>query len=161
MKKYLLAQTILIAGGTVYSWSRVVIQFQTFYQKYGTIFRIKDCTYPNPVVTACFYGAVAFAAALIWSINIYIKKEFDLKLERYLRNFLLFGVFFAASVLAFEFLLYYKIYRPAGPIIACSPGVFPLKTPCFYGMLTFLAAFLLSYYIIRHDNTRTETPANP
>lgn len=150
MKKYLLIQTIIIGAGVVYSWSRVVLQFQIFYQKYGTIFRIKDCSYPNPVVTACFYGAVAFAIAFIWSLNLFLHETLNLKRETYLRYFLLFGVFFALSVLGFEFLLYYKIYQPAGPIIACSPGVFPLKTPCFYGMLIFFISFIWSSITIRH-----------
>ena len=159
-KKYLLAQTILLAAGVVYSWSRVVIQFQTFYSKYGTIFRIKDCAYPNPLVTACFYGAVAFVLAFAWSLKIYLDKELKLICEKRLRWFLLFGVCFALSVLAFEFLLYYKVYRPAGPIIACSPGVFPLKTPCFVGLCIYLAGFIWANYIVKKSFFDTSSAIN-
>ena len=157
-KKYLLAQTFILATGVIYSWSRVVIQFQTFIAKYGTIFRIKDCTYPNPMVTACFYGAVAFLLAFAWSMKIYLDKEPKLICEKRLRWFLLFGVCFAASVLTFEFLLFYKVIKLSGPIIACSPGVFPLKTPCFVGMNLFLVGYLLAVFITRKANKPHEQP---
>lgn len=157
-KKLLLAQTILLAAGVVYSWSKVVNQFQTFYAKYGAIFRVKDCTYPNPLVTACFYGAVAFLLAFAWSLKIYLDKEPQLVCEGRLRWFLLFGVCFALSVIAFEFILYYKIYRPAGPIIACQPGVFPLKTPCFVGFNIYLIGFILSSYIVKKVKPDSATP---
>ena len=53
----LLAIAAAVLAGGAYAWSRVVIQFQTFIAKYGTIFRVKDCVYPNPFVTACFLGS--------------------------------------------------------------------------------------------------------
>lgn len=151
-KKLLLIQTLLIAAGTIFSWSRVVVQFQTFTHLYGTIFRIKDCTFPNPLVTACFYGSVAFLVALVWSGILLQNSILNIKNERYLRNFLLFGVFFALSVLTFEFLAYYKVFRTSAPIVICTPGVFPLYTPCFYGMLFFLASYLVARYIVKKNN---------
>lgn len=149
LKKLLALQTLVLAGGVVFSWSRVVVQLQTFYARYGTFFRINDCTIPNPFVTACFYGAVAFVVALVWSGIILQSETFNLKSERYLRNFLLFGVCFALSVLSYEFLLYYKIIKSSGPIISCSPGVFPLQTPCFVGLIFFLISFFVARHIIR------------
>ncbi len=148
-KKFLALQSILLGAGVVYSWSKVVIQFETFQKMYGTIFRIKDCAYPNPLVTACFYGAVAFLIAFIWSVIVLQSKKVSLKQQTYLRNFLLFGVVFAGSVVTFEFLLYYKIIKTSQPIVACSPGVFPLQTPCFVGMMVFLASFIVAAYIVR------------
>jgi hypothetical protein len=151
VKKLLTLQTLLLAAGTIFSWSRVVVQFQTFIQRYGTIFRIKDCAFPNPFVTACFYGSVAFIVALVWSGVILQSQTPNPKSERYLRNFLLFCIFFALSVLTFEFLTYYKVFRTSAPIVSCSPGVFPLYTPCFIGMLFFLASYLVARYITKQN----------
>jgi hypothetical protein len=148
-KKLLLLQTLILAGGLVYSWSRVIIQFQTFYQTYGTILKIKDCTYPNPLATACFYGAVMFLVTFIFSLALYLQPLLNEKRERLLRNLLAFGSVFAASVLTYEFLLYYKIVRVTGAIISCSPGIYPLKTPCFIGLLFFFVSFLVAAQIVR------------
>lgn len=149
LKKFLALQTLILAGGVVFSWSRVVIQLQTFYARYGTFFKFNDCAIPNPLVTACFYGAVAFVVALVWSGLILQSEVFVLKNERYLRNFLLFGVCFAATVLTYEFLAFYKIIKTSGKIISCTPGVFPLYTPCFVGFLFFVGAFLVAGYIVK------------
>ena len=162
-KKLLGIQTLIIAAGVVYSWSRVVIQLQTFYARYGTIFKFKDCEMPNPLATACFYGAVAFVAAFIWSLNLYLSKEPAQKSEKHLRNFLLFGVCFAATVLAYEFLLYYKVLiflQLVVPTVTCSPGVFPLKTPCFVGFNVFLIGFIFASYVVKKSKHLTANPTS-
>lgn len=157
-KKLLLLQTLILAGGVVFAWSRVVLQFQAFYARYGTIFKFKDCTYPNPFATACYYGALALLFSFIWSMSLYLRKEPKEVCFKRLRNFLLFGVFFAASVLTYEFLLYYKVIKVTGAIISCSPGVYPLRTPCFIGMLFFLAAFIAASKIARIAPVTTTKP---
>ncbi|OGE88290.1 MAG: hypothetical protein A3J07_00660 [Candidatus Doudnabacteria bacterium RIFCSPLOWO2_02_FULL_49_13] len=145
--KLLLLQGVLLLGGMVFAWSRLLGQFQNFQELYGTLFRFRDCTLPNPILTACFYGSLAFVAAFIWSFT--LVQHPTLVSQRRLRNFLLFGVVFAGSVVGYETADYFKwLPGPAVPV-SCTPGINPLLTPCFYGLLFFLAAFLVSIVITR------------
>ncbi|OGH65420.1 MAG: hypothetical protein A3J66_02260 [Candidatus Magasanikbacteria bacterium RIFCSPHIGHO2_02_FULL_47_14] len=146
-RKLLYLQTLILVGGIAFSWATLVNQFITFYNTYGTLFRVKDCTIPNPVTTACFYGALAFVFAFFWSFLLLLRTT--LKSQKYLRNFLLFGVVFALSVLTYEFLVYYRVIVPPVQGIGCSPGVFPLKTPCLRGALFFIASFITAFFATR------------
>lgn len=146
IKKSLILQSVLLVGGTVFAWSKLIPQFSEFIAIYGTAFRFRDCAIPNPLTTACFYGSVAFVVALIWSLKLLRKPDYTS--ERYLRNFLLFGVCFAASVVSYEFADYYKLFS-SEVTISCSPGVLPFKTPCFTGMLFFIASFITAVFATR------------
>ena len=147
LKKLLLIQGLLLVGGTVFAWSRLIPKFQDFYATYGTLFRFRDCTLPNPMATACFYGSLAFIFALIWAFMVIQKPT--LVSQRRLRNFLLFCVVFAGSVVTYEILDYYKLIPATGVIVSCTPGLNPLLTPCFYGLLFFSAAFITSVFATR------------
>ncbi len=153
-RKLLYLQTTILVGGITFSWSTLANQFITFYNTYGTLFRIKDCSIPNPVTTACFYGAIAFVVAFFWSFLLLLRTT--VKSQKYLRNFLLFGVVFAFSVLTYEFLVYYRVIVPPVQGIGCSPGVFPLKTPCLRGALFFLAAFVTAFFATREMKKEEE-----
>lgn len=146
-KNLLLAQSVILAGGTVFAWSKLLAQFNNFQGIYGTIFRFRDCIIPNPLTTACFYGSMAFIFAVVWSFFIWNNPS-HLR-ERYLRNFLLFCVVFAGSVVSYEFADYYKLFGTNALPISCSPGVFPLLTPCFTGFLFFLVSFIISVFATR------------
>ena len=148
LKKLLLVQALLIAGGTVFAWSKLIPQFQVFYAEYGTLFKFEGCVIPNPIATPCFWGSVAFVVALLWSLSLLIN-EFSARSQWWLRNLLAFGVIFAATVVTFEFLQYYKVI--GGPVISCSPGVFPLKTPCFTGLIFFLLSFVTSIFVVKQS----------
>ncbi len=154
-KKFLYLQAALIGGGVVFSWTALAGQFSEFYNIYGTIFRFRDCAVPNPLATPCFYGALAFAVAFIWSVLL-VRKP-NLTSARWLRNFLLFGVVFALSVLAYEAVEYYRLFASDVPSISCSPGTPPYATPCFYGALIFIASYAAAYTIVR----RGESEAAP
>lgn len=147
IKILFIAQTLTLLGGTVFAWSKLIPQFSNFQTIYGTIFRFEDCAIPNPLITACFYGSLAFLAALIWSAHLTLNP--NEKSARYLRYFLLFCVIFAGSVFSYEVIDYYKIFAGESIPISCSPGVPPFQTPCFYGMLFFIAAFI-SAILIAH-----------
>lgn len=139
---YFYIQSLLLLCGTLFSWLALTQQFKVFYAAHGTLFQFTNCIVPNPLVTPCFYGALAFAVAFIWSL--YNLCHPDKKhCQRWLRNFLLFGVVFAFSVLTYEALEYYHFFTPENSI-SCAPGVHPLKTPCFQGALFFLTAWTAS-----------------
>lgn len=142
-KKLLLVQCLVLFGGTVFAWSKLLPQLINFYALYGTFLRVSDCVVPNPLVTACLYGSLAFLVALFWSVRVYLDPS--QVSERRLRNFLLFCVAFAGSVVLSEAAEYYKLFSGAVSV-TCSPGVSPLQTPCFTGMLFFIAAFLVSIF---------------
>jgi hypothetical protein len=146
-KKLLGIQSLLLFGGTIFAWSKLIPQFSNFHALYGTLFRFNDCVVPNPFLTACLYGSMAFLVALYWSVRVYQNHEYIS--ERRLRNFLLFCVAFAGSVVAYEAVVYYHLFGPSTTAFICTPGVHPLQTPCFYGMLFFIAAFITSIFSTR------------
>jgi hypothetical protein len=143
----LLIQTLFLFGGTVFAWSTLFTQFSAFHARYGTFFRFNDCAIPNPLATACFYGSTAFLVALFWSVRVYQRTH--PASARWLRNFLLFCVVFAASVVAYEAVEYYKLFGPATTAFICTPSVPPLRSPCFTGLLFFVGAFVTSIVVVR------------
>lgn len=145
MKRLLYILTVLLGGGMIVSWAAVVRQFQNFFQYYDTIFRFRDCVAPNPLVTPCFYGAVAFLIAFIWSLT--LLKSPTLARARRLKGLLIFGTVFALSVLIYEAFDYYKIFT--GPIQSCAPGVPPLQTPCFYGFIFFTTSAITCAQLVQ------------
>jgi hypothetical protein len=150
IKKLLLGQTVILLAGTLFAWSKLLDQISTFQFRYGTLFRFEDCAIPNPFTTPCLYGSIAFLVALFWSYYLYLKP--NARQEKYLRNFLIFSVAFAGSVITYEFIEYYKVFDTGGIIKSCSPGTYPLKTPCFYGLVSFsLACFLSCLIVIRNE----------
>lgn len=150
-KNLLLLQSVILVGGTIFAWSKLLPQFSNFQAIYGTIFHFKDCVIPNPLVTACFYGSMAFIFATVWSFFIWNNPSY--LRERYLRNFLLFCVVFAGSVVSYEFAAYYKLFGTNALPITCTPGIFPLLTPCFTGLLFFLAAYTTSIFATHRLNS--------
>ncbi|MFA5131935.1 MAG: hypothetical protein WC444_01255 [Candidatus Paceibacterota bacterium] len=147
-KQLLLAQTIVLLLGTLFAWSKLLEQISTFQLRYGTLFRFRDCTLPNPFTTPCLYGSIAFLVALAWSYYLFLKP--NEKQERLLRNFLIFCVAFAGTVFAYELIDYYKVFDTGGIIKSCSPGTVPFKTPCFYGLIFFTLACSVSFVITKN-----------
>lgn len=134
----------------MFAWSKLVPQFTNFYAMYGTFFKFSGCIIPNPFATACLYGSIAFLIALFWSLSVFQYQ--NQASERWLRNFLLFCVVFAGTIVLLETATYYKLVAPTVSV-TCSPGASPVTTPCFTGMLFFIAAFLASIFATRHLST--------
>lgn len=155
MKKFLIWQSLLILGGTIFSWYNVTKNFVHFYNLEGTIFKIKDCAIPNPVTEACFYGAVGFLIALVWSIIVYRKQEVAKKSQHYLWWFLSAGTIFAWYNVSKEFIAYYSTH--SGTVLGCSatPITNPFLTPCFTGASIFLVSAILAGYIYSLYNSKS------
>lgn len=141
----LLAQTLLIAAGTAFSWTVIVMRFAAIQAHFGTIFAFGGSSLVSPVFTPCFYGGLGFIVALVWSLT--LVRTFSERSARFLSHFLLFGTLFAASVLTIELCQYYRIF--GGPLIACTPGVYPLAGPCAIGGSIYLASFIVSRFLLR------------
>jgi len=125
--------TVILTGGSIFAWFTIYNDFLRFQSIYGTIFRIYDCSTPNPVLTPCFYGGFGFLLAFFWSI----KKKMN-----HLFYLLIGCVVFAWSNFAFEAYKFYFI--PAKVKVSCSgiPTNSIFTTPCFYGAMIFLLALV-------------------
>lgn len=143
-KKYGVQVGVLLVG-TVFAWTTAVVDFTRFYQTEGTLFKINDCVYPNPVTTPCFYGAIAFVVALVWAISL-LKKEGEVRVksEKHLSWLLIAGTIFAWT--SFGRLAYNFYTALPGQGIGCSgvPTASPFLTPCFFGATLFLVALVIS-----------------
>ena len=146
-KTILLLQSFLLFAGTVFAWSNLLPQGGNFLKLYGTLFRFTDISVPNPFLTACLYGSLAFLIAVYWSVRVYQRPQYAG--ERLLRNFLLFCVVFAGSVFLYEAADFYHLLGAGAVSVSCNPGTPPLSTPCFYGMLFFIGAFITSVFATR------------
>lgn len=138
--------------GTVFAWTTAVVDFLRFYEAEGTLFKVNDCLYPNPVTTPCFYGAIAFAVALVWAISLTKKEgEVRIKSEKYLALFLTAGTIFAWT--SFGRLAYNFYTALPGSGIGCSgvPTANPFITPCFFGSVLFLIALIISFIILAKE----------
>ncbi len=143
-------QTAILLAGTLFAWFTVYTDFKRFYNLHGSVTKISDCVIPNPVTTACFYGAFAFLLGFIWSASILSKvsRSKDVaKPQRNLWYLLIAGTIFAWGNFGLEV---YKFYSSevAGKV-SCSgvatDNVF--LTPCFYGSAIFLSALIVSIII--------------
>ncbi|MFA6982192.1 MAG: hypothetical protein WC243_04190 [Patescibacteria group bacterium] len=150
-------QTFVLFVGTVFSWTTVFSDFSHFYNIYGSVTKIAGCTIPNPVTTPCFYGALAFLIAFIWSISILSKKLKGTniaKAQKGLRTLLIAGTIFAWSNFGFEA---YKFYASSSVEKTSCSGVTTQNvflTPCFYGSVIYLTALIVSLLIAKKTSTR-------
>ena len=138
-------QTLLLLAGTVWAWYNTIQNFLKFYNLEGTIFKIQDCAIPNPVTEACFYGAVGFLIAFIWSIKLYGNQtsSWFTKWQHYLWWFVSAGTIFAWYNVTRELVAFYS--AKSGPVLGCSatPITNPFLTPCFIGASIFLLTAIL------------------
>ncbi len=141
-----LARFLVLVAGVGVSWFATITNFVAFYNIEGTIFKIKDCLLPNPVVTPCFWGALAFVFAAIWSYKLY-KKE-NLKHEKYFLYFMVGCVLFAWSNFTIELM---GVTPKPGAIVAPCPATTssPFVSPCFFGSVLFTFGMALTYIISR------------
>lgn len=150
IKTLFLVQSIVLLLGTLFAWFIVFSDFIRFYNLYGSIARIKDCTIPNPVTTPCFYGAFAFLGAFIWSVTIFKGSEkYRAHSQKRLQFLLIGSTLFALGNLFLEFYRYYFLSSP----VSCSgvPSSNIFTTPCFIGSVFFLASLTLSTIIVHRQ----------
>lgn len=143
-------QIAVLAGGTIFAFYTIAIDFLRFYDYEGTLFKVNDCIVPNPVTTPCFYGGFAFLIATIWAWKLYKKTEpLQARGQKHLTWFLVASNLFAwgnFSRVAWSF-----YHSTTGATIGCS-GVAttnPYTTPCFIGSAIFLIGLVLTLIIVR------------
>ncbi len=139
-------QVAVLAAGTVFSWVTLAFDYRRFFASGGQVFELSGCAVANPLVTPCFYGALAFLLAFGWSVLILRARadEVSGKLGR-LRLLLVAGTLFAWG--NFVYVVYRYVQAKPASVFTCPPGepaVYPLTAPCFYGALIFTAALIVS-----------------
>lgn len=133
MKKLLILQSFLLLFGTLFSWYTVANDYSRFLSENGT----------NPLLTPCFYGAIGFLAAYIYSLFIYFSNTDKIKRhQKILVIFLIAGTIFGWSNFVLELCRFYIFKNPT----SCS-GVStssPFLTACFYGSVIYLLSLIFS-----------------
>lgn len=153
IKKLYLSQIGVLLGGVLFSWYTVYADFLRFYGTEGTIFKIKDCVYPNPITTPCFYGAIVFLVALAWALYVYRDNIFSSRVKKQQKLWLILLAGTAFGWVNFGFSLFKFYAADVGEQVTCSgvPTDNPFLTPCFWGSVIYLIAFLLSWFIMKKD----------
>lgn len=145
-------QAAVLAVGTGFSWITLIFDYRRFFASGGHILEISGCAVTNPLITPCFYGALAFLIAFVWALAILRSAHAALfKRQRGLQLLLAAGTIFAWGNFAYE-VYHFMQPQPATSAFSCPAGavaVNPLMTPCFYGALIFLTALGVSTLIIR------------
>ena len=59
-----------LTAGAMIAWSTVTLAFIRFYRAEGTLLKVTNCRFSNPITTPCFYGAIAFIVALLWAVSL-------------------------------------------------------------------------------------------
>ncbi len=147
-----LVQVVVLGIGVVFSWTALVLDYRRFFASGGHVLEISGCAVANPVMTPCFYGALAFLAAFLWAVVIWRSApDAAARRQRNLEWLLIGGTAFAWGNFAWLVYLFLQP-RPAASAFSCPPGevvVYPLTAPCFYGALIFLAALVVSVLLRR------------
>lgn len=153
IKKLYVTQVLVLLGGVLFSWYTVYADFVRFYNTEGTILKIKDCVYPNPITTPCFYGAIVFLIALGWAIYVYRDSIFSSRAKKQQKLWLILLAGTAFGWVNFGFSLFKFYTADVGEQVTCSgvPTDNPFLTPCFLGSVIYLIAFLLSWFITKKD----------
>lgn len=152
MLKIYWIQAFTLFVGMIFAWTTIVVDFMRFFRSEGTLLKVTDCLFPNPVTTPCFYGAIAFMIAFAWAVFLVGKEDKTRKSgQKFLMVFLSAGTTFAwsnFSILAYDF---YTALPGEG--VGCSgvPASSPFLTPCFYGSMLFLLALIVSIVIQRKE----------
>ncbi len=145
-------QVALLALGTAFSWSTLFFDYRRYFAAGGHAFELSGCAVANPLVTPCFYGAMAFLAAFVWALAVLRSPSAAVaRRQRGLSALLAAGTVFAWGNFAYEV---YRFSQPhaAASAFSCPAGeaaAHPLTTPCFYGALIYLAALVVSLRILR------------
>ena len=150
LRKPAITLLITLLVGSLYAFTTVFFEFIEFYFNEGTIFKVNDCITPNPVTTACFYGAFGFLISFIWAYRINNYQVVTNKINQYFYlNLLLIGCTIFAWYNNYS-TMYTYFFDNKEIFIGCTGKLIqnPFTTPCFIGASIFTVALLISTYIL-------------
>lgn len=146
MRGWLRAQTIVLAGGMLFAWGTVVLDFRRYAQAGGALTRFGGTQFPNPLLTPCFYGAILFLIALAWAVTLPRQaRDTQRRSQGQLVGMLIVGTLFAWGNFAIE-LVRYCAREEGAAYLSCSGTVaaHPVFTPCFVGAVLYATALGLA-----------------
>jgi hypothetical protein len=122
-----------------------------FYGSEGTLLRFSNIGVTNPLITPCFWGAIAFLIGLAWAGSLYstIARGGPLGGYRTLAWFLVACVLFGWSNVGYEM---WKLNQSeTGSIIGCmaEPMTSIFQSSCLYGSVMFLASLVAAHLVVR------------
>lgn len=133
---------ILILGA-LYAWYMNISKMYLFYDFYGTLLKFTQTIFPNPLITPCFYGGLAF----LLSISFVYKKHTSTKI------LLTASVIFAWGNWTWGILQHY-IFKSDTFTCSGSSVDNPFITPCFIGALFFSSA-LVHHIFVKSSSEKT------
>ncbi|MEO8065297.1 MAG: hypothetical protein ABI643_00385 [Candidatus Doudnabacteria bacterium] len=150
IRTYILCLMAFLIVGVGISWTTVLQSFVRFYNNEGTLFKIQNCLFPNPVTTPCFYGAIAFLICLVWAIYLYRALDRENISGSYIK---LMWLLFASTIFGWVnvgYELYQFSQSPKG-IVGCTSKVItsPWQSPCIYGSIMFLLSLIAVYTVVQ------------
>jgi hypothetical protein len=131
----------MLGVGMCVAWYALGNQFAAYYNAAYTF-----APPIHPVLTPCFYGSCAFVIVFVWALLIVFRAQ---QMSIWLVRLLAFCTVFAGAVVLYESLMYAHIIPTF--VVNCSPGVHPLRTPCFTGLLFFAVSYVLARAIVKHE----------
>ena len=151
-------QVAVLAAGALFAWSIVATDLYRFTLTGGDLTQFRGTALPNPLLTACFYGALVLTVALRWAIRLQRRRD-AVGGEYHLAWLLLAGTLFTLGSLAYQCSAWSGAHEPGGPAV-CTGGALldPLQTPCFVGFLFYLAGLLVTL-IAGHSARRSRATA--
>ena len=160
-KTWMAVRVAVLAAGALFAWSIVATDLYEFTLTGGDLTQFRGTALPNPLLTACFYGAIGLTVALRWAIRLE-QHGGDARGERQLAWLLLAGTAFALGSLSYECYWSFTPRQPGGPSV-CTGGAIldPLQTPCFVGSLFYFAGFILTAVAVRAARRRAAEQAPP
>ena len=127
--------TVVLTLGSTYAWYANITKIVAFYDVYGTFARFQNTTLPNPLITPCFYGGIAFLIAL-W---------LSLRNSKYLHLLLMASTLFAWGNWSWG-IVQYSILKSSDTIFCSGTSASnPFLTPCFIGASFFTSALIISH----------------
>lgn len=147
-KKFFCLQSLVLLFGTIFAWYTVVGDFIKYFRVEDSLFKFQNCLAPNPLSTACFYGALAFLAAFAWSVMILkMPEEKQISQQKKLIILLIAGTIFAWGNFSYGMIKFLNANNR--PVTGCSGNIVvnPFNTPCFYGALFFSAGLIVSLIV--------------
>jgi hypothetical protein len=150
-RAWALSLVVFLAIGALVAWSTTILALTRFYGSEGTLLRLDNIGIPNPVITPCFWGAVAFLIAVPWAGSLYSRlgRANPVGGYRMLGWFLVACVLFGWSVVGYES---WRLSQSAtGSIIGCTaaPMTSIFQSPCLYGSSMYLASLVAAYIVVR------------
>ena len=144
----------LVVGAAI-AWSTSILAMTRFYGSEGTLLRFTNIGVPNPMITPCFWGAVAFLVALGSAAFLYSRIGHANPVGGYrtLSWFLVACVLFGWGNVGYEW--WSLNQSETGSIIGCTAGPMTsiFQSPCVYGSVMFLASLAATYVVVRKAGT--------